>query len=180
MWNYNSGVNGENNEGRNFYVNDLRVRDIQSLVVVTGDSVRVVLAADGNDDGLPDWWQRQYWGSEDDPDAAPGADEDEDGFPNDQEYRLGTNPRVKESGLILNPGVVLDGQYPRINWISVGGRTYSAQFSTNLLAPDGGFVQFLEVTETAPTGVETNRSATHSLPLQDTGTRHYRVKLLSP
>ncbi|MBU1694859.1 MAG: hypothetical protein KKC51_12970 [Verrucomicrobia bacterium] len=180
VWNYNSGVNGENNEGRNFYVNDLRVQEDQSSAVVTGDSVRVVLASDGNGDGLPDWWQRQYWGSEYDPDAAWDADEDEDGFPNYQEYRLGTNPRDPNSGLILRNGVVLDGQYPRINWISVGGRGYSLQFSTNLLTPGGGFVQFLEVTETAADGVETNRAATHNLPLPATGARQYRVKLLSP
>ena len=180
VWNYNSGVNGENNEGRNFYVNDFRVQEVQSLVVVTGDSVRIVRASDGNGDGLPDWWQIDHWGSASDPDAAPGADPDEDGFTNEQEYRLGTDPEDMDSGLILRNGVVLSGQYPQINWVSVGGRTYSLQVSTNLLDSEGGFVQFQEVTETAAEGAETNRSATHNLPLPASGARHYRVKLLSP
>lgn len=71
VWNYNSGVNGENNEGRNFYVNDLRV---QGGPVPRGrhrrHEVRIVRASDGNGDGLPDWWQIEHWGSAGDPDRA--------------------------------------------------------------------------------------------------------------
>ncbi len=46
--------------------------------------------ADGDEDGLPDWWERHFFGS-----LAPQStdDPDGDGFGNDRESADGTNPR---------------------------------------------------------------------------------------
>ncbi|MBN1673309.1 MAG: hypothetical protein JXR37_19845, partial [Kiritimatiellae bacterium] len=43
-----------------------------------------------DDDGLPDWWERYYFGSTA---PAPEEDPDGDGISNLQEYRKGTDPR---------------------------------------------------------------------------------------
>jgi hypothetical protein len=45
---------------------------------------------DADGDGIPDWWEQQYFGSI--TNCAPGADPDGDGMPNLFEYLADTNP----------------------------------------------------------------------------------------
>jgi len=45
---------------------------------------------DADGDGIPDWWEQQYFGSI--TNCAPGADPDGDGMPNLPEYLADTNP----------------------------------------------------------------------------------------
>ena len=55
-------------------------------------SLRLVdLAADTNNNGIPDWWEKHYglWGE------AASADHDGDGFTNLEEYNMGTDPTKK-------------------------------------------------------------------------------------
>jgi len=59
------------------------------------------MTGDGNTDGLPDWWQIQYFGSVSSPNAAPNAAPAGDGVPNWLKYGLGLDPMV--------PGVVIPG-----------------------------------------------------------------------
>lgn len=56
---------------------------------VTVDAVNFVLDADSDDDGMPDNWERQYFGDIFD---LPGTDSDDDGASNHQEYVNGTDP----------------------------------------------------------------------------------------
>ena len=48
--------------------------------------------ADQDGDGLPDWWEQQYFGNV--TNAPPGGDPDGDGRANVQEYRGATHPQV--------------------------------------------------------------------------------------
>jgi Doubled CXXCH motif (Paired_CXXCH_1) len=61
------------------------------------------LTGDANNDTLPDWWQIQYFGSIDNPLAAPNATPANDGVPNWLKYSSGLNP--------LTPGVPMTGGY---------------------------------------------------------------------
>lgn len=62
------------------------------------------LTGDNNNDGLPDSWQIQYFGSATSPNAAPNATPAGDGVPNWLKYALGLNPMVP--GLAVPGGVV--------------------------------------------------------------------------
>jgi hypothetical protein len=53
------------------------------------------LTGDSNNDNLPDSWQVQYFGSPNDPKAAPGASPAGDGIPNWLKYSLGLDPTIK-------------------------------------------------------------------------------------
>jgi len=53
------------------------------------------LSGDSNNDNLPDSWQVQYFGSANDPKAAPGASPAGDGIPNWMKYSLGLDPTIK-------------------------------------------------------------------------------------
>jgi Cytochrome c554 and c-prime len=56
--------------------------------------------------GLPDAWVLEYFGSLNNPNAAPNADPTGDGVPNWMKYALGLNPLVP--GITLTNGVVWD------------------------------------------------------------------------
>ncbi len=62
------------------------------------------LTGDANNDGLPDAWQVQYFGSITSPAAAPDATPARDGIPNWLKYALGIDPTVP--GIVLPNGVV--------------------------------------------------------------------------
>ncbi len=67
------------------------------------------LTGDANNDGLPDAWQTNYFGSLSNPNAAPNAINNTNGVPNWMMYALGLNPT--QSGITVPGGVVwMDGK----------------------------------------------------------------------
>jgi spore coat protein CotH len=88
-------------------------------------------AYDSNNDGLPDSWQLQYFSSLADPQSAPGADPDGDGFTNLQEYLAGTNPTDSTSYLKIDSATVA-GSNTAIRFNAVVGKTYTVLYRTNL------------------------------------------------
>ncbi len=62
------------------------------------------LTGDANNDGLPDSWQTNYFGTINNPNAAPNACPAGDGIPNWLKYALGLNPLVP--GMTVPNGVV--------------------------------------------------------------------------
>jgi hypothetical protein len=67
------------------------------------------LTGDANNDGLPDSWQTNYFGSINNPLAAPNAINNTNGVPNWMMYALGLNPT--QSGITVPGGVVwMDGK----------------------------------------------------------------------
>ena len=74
---------------------------------------------DLNNDGLPDAWQIQYFGSTGSVDAAYGADPDKDGANNDMEYLSSTVPTNDASVLritaISSTGTVFVAAFPTVS-----------------------------------------------------------------
>jgi hypothetical protein len=68
------------------------------------------LTGDANSDGLPDWWQIQYFTSITNPLAAPYATPANDGVPNWLKYSSGLNPLVAgvpmTGGYVFGPSLV--------------------------------------------------------------------------
>ena len=104
------------------------------------------LTGDANNDGLPDAWQIQYFGSINSPNAAPTAAPAGDGLPNWLKYSLGINPTVP--GIALTNGVIwanvtaLDGATNTIHIYTAAevsfdtevGKTYQIQGVSSLSA----------------------------------------------
>ncbi len=73
------------------------------------------LTGDGNHDGLADWWQTQYFGSPNSPNAAPNANPSGDGIPNWVKFALGLDPTV--------PGQAFPGGVVWANGSALGSST---------------------------------------------------------
>ena len=134
---------------------------------------------DSNEDGIPDGWYLQFGFDPEGPSIAE-IDTDGDGFTNRQEFLLGTNPTDPNSRFRI-VSFDFDGEgLPRLTWTSVGGRTYSVEYTNDLIL---GFTEAAVVVEDAVAdGVETTRTfvddtSTSGGPT-DTGRRTYRVQLV--
>jgi len=117
---------------------------------------------DGN--GLPDWWEFEFFGHYTGTD--PNADPDHDGMSNLAEWIAGTNPTNAAS--VLRASIVsnnLSGVV--VSWSSTAGKTYWLARSTNLLT---GFSTInTNIAATAPTNILTDTSVLSG------NTRFYRV-----
>jgi hypothetical protein len=100
------------------------------------------LSGDSNNDGLPDSWQAQYFGSATNPSAAPNASPSGDGIPNWIKYALGVNPTIAGvtnavGGIVFANGTLLGGTSPtntiaiftaaEVVFDTVPGTTYQIQ-----------------------------------------------------
>jgi hypothetical protein len=79
------------------------------------------LSGDANNDGLPDSWQIQYFGSATNPSAAPNANPSGDGVPNWLKYSLGLDPTV--AGTSVPGGVVWANGKNLVNPVIAPGAT---------------------------------------------------------
>jgi hypothetical protein len=122
-------------------------------------------------DGLPDFWQVQYFGL-DSSNAAPNADPDNDGRNNMMEFIEGTDPTSSASAFYLRIAAV-PGQPTEKNLVfgpRLDGRDYTLQFETNLAAGS-----FAALTGGAPADNGTERTVTD---LNADGiTKFYRVSI---
>ena len=134
--------------------------------VRTGGRLNLQRMVDTDANGLPDWWELQYFGHLTGTD--PNADADHDGMSNLAEWLAGTNPTTASSCLQLlaipsnNPNVFV------VSWPSVAGKYYRLERATNLLTGFNSVVQ-TNIAATAPTNTVTD---TAILP---GNTRLYRV-----
>ena len=89
---------------------------------------------DSDGDGLPDNWERVFFGNLD---RDGSADGDSDGQTNWQEFVAGTNPADASSVLRLAPLVDTTPEgYKFIAWAHNPTRTYTVQYKTNLTDPE--------------------------------------------
>ncbi len=93
-------------------------------LLVSGQSVE-----DGDEDGLPDWWEQQYFGGVS---QSASDDGDGDGSNNLTEYVAGTDPLNAQSVFTIQEFVPDVGGYV-ISWNSVEGRSYQVLKSSNLI-----------------------------------------------
>jgi len=109
--------------------------------------------ADLDSDGMPDWWEEQYFGTSSG--ISSNADFDGDGLSNWQEYRAGTNPTDALSRFAITNivAVGVGGQFI-LHWPSVSGKQYRVTASTNLLEGFAIIVQ-TNIAATPPSNVYT-------------------------
>jgi len=126
---------------------------------------------DSNANGLPDSWERTYFGGLG---VNPGADADSDGMSNKQEYLAGTNPtnatdRLRITTFASSP----KGTNVTVTWSSVSTREYLVQKTTNLAS---------QVWVDSGAGVIPPVGSSTSYNLNDTvvTNRFYRVEALRP
>jgi hypothetical protein len=126
-------------------------------------------------DGLPDWWQNQFFGLNN-PNAAPGMDVTGTGQNNLFKYVAGLNPTNPASVFVLQIAAVA-GQAnqkhlifsPR--WVD---RTYTPEFCTNLAAGGG----FSNLTSIATSDNGTERTVTDTNATENA--KFYQIKISYP
>jgi subtilisin family serine protease len=136
--------------------------------VHTGGRLNLQRIVDTDTNGLPDWWELQYFNHLTGTD--PNADADHDGMNNLAEWLAGTNPTNAASCLRLTllPPANTNGVVLR--WPSVAGKVYRLERATNLFIGFNSVVR-TNIAATAPTNIEAD---TTILP---GNTRFYRVRL---
>lgn len=132
--------------------------------VRTGGRLNLQRIVDTDGNGLPDWWEQDYFGHLTGTD--PNADPDHDGMNNRAEWIAGTDPTNAASNLRLSV-VSADANGAVLNWPSVAGKTYWLERATNLQSGFGTINT--NIAATAPTNMQ---SDTAILP---GNTRFYRV-----
>ena len=143
--------------------------------VATGARLNLLRIVDTDANGLPDWWEKLFFGSLTGTD--PNGDSDHDGMTNLQEFLAGTNPANPQDRLHISSLVQLNaGGGFTVTWSAVEGRTYKVQYVTAL----GGVWQLdLPASQlTAATG-QTSLSYTDTTAGSAT-VRFYRVVLVTP
>lgn len=112
--------------------------------------ISTLISVDTDGDGLPDAYEEQAGL---DPSVSNlDTDSDNDDLPDIDEYRLGTHPN--DPGSFFRVTATGEGDTLEIVWPSVAGKTYSIDFSPDLLTP------FESLDEVTATGPETRRSIT--------------------
>ena len=121
-------------------------------LVNTGGRLNLAKIVDTDGNGLPDWWEQQYFGQLTGTD--PNADPDHDGEDNLAEFLAGTNPTNALSVFKLNNPSATQPRYT-IQWQSVTNHYYNVLRYTNLLTGPGTFVQ-TNITATPPLNLFTD------------------------
>ena len=85
----------------------------------------------GWNDGIPDAWRVQYFGTLADVSAASNTDADGDGVNNRQEFTLGTNPKDSDDHLNIRAGVNADRSV-QLRFRTMAGRRYQVEVSNTL------------------------------------------------
>lgn len=116
--------------------------------------------------GIADDWQKARFGTVG---IDPNADPDNDGLSNFAEFWAGTDPLNSNSSLAIEVTPAVPPNQLKVQWQSVAGKTYTVQYSTNLIAwnnlgnPVSGNGNALSVFDNNPIG--------------PTGRRFYRLVL---
>jgi subtilisin family serine protease len=136
---------------------------------VTGGRLNLARIVDSDNNGLPDWWELQYFGHLTGTD--PHADPDGDGASNLAEFLAGTNPTNFNSALRLSAQRGLGSGLVTLQWPSAAGRYYNLLRSTNLLAGFNTVIQS-NLLATPPLNASTDA------PPASASSTFYRVQLV--
>ncbi|NCC52855.1 MAG: hypothetical protein EOM20_16795 [Spartobacteria bacterium] len=96
-------------------------------------NIRLTFSEDGDNDGLPDTWEYTWCGNL--TNLSGDADFDNDQFPDQSEYRAGTDPLDAMSSLNISACAVYHPALPVIHWSSVTGKAYRVQRMTTMADP---------------------------------------------
>jgi hypothetical protein len=137
-------------------------------------------ALDTDNDGLPNWWESRFYGNATNALSQGSA---ANGFNNLQCYRLGVDPTNPLSTFKAVVHFQAGTGQPRITWSSVGAKTYAVDYADGVPGSSNSFTHALTMIETnVPAGVESTETFVddYSLTGSGTGSRFYRVRLVSP
>ena len=81
-------------------------------------------------DGIPDAWRLQFFGTLNDPRSAADVDADGDGLSNYEEYKLGTNPLDPTDNLRLHAAA--NGRGVKLRFHTANGKLYLIEGSSSL------------------------------------------------
>ena len=136
--------------------------------VVTGGRLNLARSVDTDGNGLPDWWEQQFFGHLTGTD--PNADPDLDGASNLAEYLAGTTPTNFNSALRLTALRAGGTNAVVLEWPGVEGRYYRLLRATNLLNGFDSLVQ-TNLAATPPLNTVTDAAPASA------GPRFYRLEL---
>ena len=132
----------------------------------TGGRLNLQRMLDSDLNGLPDWWEQDFFGQL--TGTNPNADPDHDGASNLAEWLAGTNPTNATSALRLTASRGTNGFVLR--WPSAAGKTYRLLRGTNLATGFNAVLQ-TNIAATPPTNTMTDTS------IAPVGARFYRLQL---
>ncbi|MBL9139076.1 MAG: S8 family serine peptidase [Verrucomicrobiales bacterium] len=95
----------------------------------------VLWTIDNDLDGLPDDWERVYWGGTEALDGKSSRDFDADGVADRFEYVAGTDPKDPQSHPSLRMEVHRAERLIWLRWESVAGRVYTLERGPSVLGP---------------------------------------------
>jgi hypothetical protein len=136
--------------------------------VITGGRLNLQRIVDTDGNGLPDWWESQYFGHLTGTD--PNADPDGDGASNLAEWVAGTDPQNPTSCLRAFIPTPKPASGFVVQWPSVAGKTYQLERATNLVI---GFDSVVR-TNIAATPPFNSEPDTDQVP---SSSRYYRVEV---
>jgi hypothetical protein len=118
----------------------LAAGDFNRTVDAFAGGVSVLALADGDGDGIPDWWLEQYFdhadGQEEDLSRA-NDDADGDGMTNYEEFLAGTDPTDTDSALTIQITTTAVSQSQVVlSWPAQAGKNYRVQFRDDVAAGD--------------------------------------------
>ncbi len=152
--------------GSNLYIGEMSHSILTTGGATTTANAAVIKASELTD-GLPNTWWDQYSITGDDRKAA--NDHDKDGFSNEQEHTLGTDPTNPNSRFRVT-NITRSGNDTTVEWSAVSLKKYRLYRSPSLTSPDW---------QPAGTGDKTAGSATASdTDAASTNSYFYRVQLV--
>lgn len=130
---------------------DLTNVSVTASFCIKGLTDQADLNEDTDNDGIPDWWEEDYFG--DPANCQPTGNADEDPHNNLDEYVAGTDPTNSASFFAVAGAARQTGLGFIIDWQPVSGRVYDVSWATNLAA---GSFQPLATGMEAPQGSYTD------------------------
>lgn len=177
-WSSNNGTNDEDNDERDFFINDLSITEVGSVDPVwVSAAVNITRQAesdtDSNGDGVPDQWYLEYDPELDVEKSSIQYIVGANGHTLSASYWLGLNPSDPDSALRINSDTEMVAGQMTITWPSVGGRRYRVQFSDHLAHGFNDLV--IRVETNVPYGESSTLTHTDTTA-GNRGLRSYRVK----
>jgi Tol biopolymer transport system component len=114
--------------------------DLNRTVDAFAGGVSVLALADGDEDGIADWWLEQYFGHADGQEedlSRANDDADGDGMTNYEEFLAGTDPSDADSALTIQITTTAVSQTQVVlSWPAQAGKNYRVQFRDDVAAGD--------------------------------------------
>ena len=134
-WNWRAGVNWQ----YNFYLGEMSVTRLTFTTSSLSDSVTITRAAqeefvDTDGDGIPNWWEIQYFGG---PTSAVASAQAANGVNTLLEsYIAGLDPHNEDAFLLVEP-MSIPAVGLQVSWYSAAGRVYQIHRCTDLVTGFG-------------------------------------------